>query len=203
MSIEARSQNSVLSSIAFSQMRLTITRLFSFKCPDTGPDIGSHRDSIDTFEQHALTTTQTASSVRCTRSQRTSHAFCATGAHCNTHPHSYLATDVTIMPAPELPQHEAPVNPHNPHAKQAQRVHWTATRTSSKLQGRHHDAGPTANLNTANITLLPFSTDPYGRFGFFANRLLFEEPKPPDEPACGISEAISHQKPPSKPSPKQ
>jgi hypothetical protein len=40
-------------------MRLTI-RLFSFKCLDTGPDIQSHRDPIETYEWHALATAQTA-----------------------------------------------------------------------------------------------------------------------------------------------
>jgi hypothetical protein len=67
VSIEARSRDSVLSSIVFSQMRSTIG-LFSFKCLDMGPDIGSHRDPIDAFEWHALTTAQTASYVRRTGS---------------------------------------------------------------------------------------------------------------------------------------
>jgi hypothetical protein len=99
----------------------------------------------------------------------------ASPAHGNLH--SCLAVDVTITPAPELPRPDAPANPHNPHAEQAQKVHWTATR--NKFQGRHH--GPTANMNEANTTLLPFSIDPCGSLGFFANRLLFD-PKPPDEP---------------------
>ena len=32
-----------------------------------------------------------------------------------------------------------------------------------------------------NITLIPFSIDPYGSFGYFANRLLYDPP-PPDKP---------------------
>jgi hypothetical protein len=96
----------------------------------------------------------------------------ASPAHATAH--SYLAVDVTVTPAPALPRPDAPVNPYNHYAEQAQKVHWTATR--NKFQGRHH--GPTANINEANITLLPFSIDPYGSLGFFAIRLLFD-PNPP------------------------
>jgi hypothetical protein len=99
----------------------------------------------------------------------------ASPAH--TQPHTYLAIDVTITPAPELPPTNSPVNPYNHYAEQAQKVHWTATR--NKFQGRRH--GPTANINTSNITLLPFSIDPFGSLGFFANRLLYDPP-PPDKP---------------------
>jgi hypothetical protein len=96
----------------------------------------------------------------------------ASPAHAT--PHSHLAVNVIITPAPESPRLDAPTNPCNPHAEQAQKVHWTATR--NKFQGRHH--GPTADTN---MTLLSFSIDPRGSPGFFANRLLFN-PKPPDKP---------------------
>jgi hypothetical protein len=99
----------------------------------------------------------------------------ASPAH--SQPHTYLAIDVTITPAPPLPPPDTPVNPYNTYAAQAQKVHWNATR--DKFQGRRH--GPTANLNQMNITLIPFSIDPYGSFGYFANRLLYDPP-PPDKP---------------------
>jgi hypothetical protein len=98
----------------------------------------------------------------------------ASPAH--TLPHTYLAIDVTITPAPILPPSDTPVNPYNQYAEQAQKVHWTATR--EKFQGRRH--GPTANLNQVNLTLIPFTIDPFGSLGFFANRLLYDPP--PDKP---------------------
>jgi hypothetical protein len=98
----------------------------------------------------------------------------ASPAHAQ--PHTYLAIDVTITAAPKLPLPDTPVNPYKPYAAQAQKVHWTSTR--DKFHGRRH--GPTANLNQQNLTLIPFSIDPYGSLGYFANRLLYDPP--PDKP---------------------
>ncbi len=76
-----------------------------------------------------------------------------------------------------MPRPDVPANPHKPHAAQAQTVHWKSIR--DKFQGRKH--GIIANLNQAQITLIPFSIDPYGGLGYFADRLLYEPPqnKPP------------------------
>ena len=55
--------------------------------------------------------------------------------------------------------------------------HWKSIR--DKFQGRKH--GIIANLNQTQITLIPFSTDPHGGLGHFADRLTCEPPqnKPP------------------------
>jgi hypothetical protein len=87
-------------------------------------------------------------------------------------PHTYLAIDVTITPTPKFPRHDAPPNPYNPYAAQAQKVYWDST--CAKFQGRRH--GTTANLNQVNITLIPFTIDPFGSFGYFATRLLYGTP---------------------------
>jgi hypothetical protein len=60
------------------------------------------------------------------------------------------------------------------------------------FQGRRH--GPTAaNLNQVYITLIPFTIDPFGGFGYFATRLLYGTPTihapPRHEPSDFTSEA--------------
>ena len=80
------------------------------------------------------------------------------------------------------------MNPYNQYAAQAQKVHMTSIR--DKFQGRCH--GTTANLNQVHLTLIPFSIDPYGSLGYFANRLLYDTPadKPLwNKPADFTSEA--------------
>jgi hypothetical protein len=87
--------------------------------------------------------------------------------------HTYLAIDVTITPTPKFPRHDAPPNPYNPYAAQPQKVHWDSTR--AKFQGQRH--GTTANLNQVNIvTLIPFTIDPFGSFGYFTTQLLYGTP---------------------------
>ena len=103
----------------------------------------------------------------------------ATPAHQN--PHTYLAIDVTITAPPTLPNPALPPNPYNPYAEQAQKVHWDSIR--SKFQGRRH--GSTENINNTYLTLIPFSIDPYGSYGFFANRLLYH-PLPPKAPPWSL-----------------
>jgi hypothetical protein len=84
----------------------------------------------------------------------------------------HLAIDVTITATPKFPRHDAPVNPYNLYAAQAQKVHWDSTRAT--FQGRKH--GMTANLNQVNITLIPFTIYPFGSLGYFATRLLYDTP---------------------------
>jgi hypothetical protein len=95
----------------------------------------------------------------------------ASPAH--SRPHTYLALDITITPPPTMPRTDIPANPYKPHAEQAQKVHWVKIR--DKFQGRKH--GPTANLNDSKLTLIPFTIDPFGGLGYFAERLLYAQPK--------------------------
>jgi hypothetical protein len=99
----------------------------------------------------------------------------------------------TRVAPPKFPRHDAPLNPYNPYAAQAQKVHWGSTRV--KCQGQRH--GTTANLNQVNITLIPFTIDPFGSFGYFATRLLYGTPTIHAPP--GMNLLISHRKQHTKP----
>jgi hypothetical protein len=109
-------------------------------------------------------------------------------------PHTYpVLIDVTITPTPKFPCHDAPLNPYNPYAAQAQKTHWNSKCT--QFQGRRH--GTTANLN---LTLIPFMIDPFGSFGCFATCLLYGTPTIHGAPPAMIL-LISHRRQQTEPLP--
>jgi hypothetical protein len=69
--------------------------------------------------------------------------------------------DVTTTSAPKLPLPDTPVNLYKPYAAQAQKVYsWTSSPDPNFKDDDTEQQ--TANLNQVNLTLIPFSINPYG-----------------------------------------